>query len=164
MLIWKWMIQNTYLPSYLSWRWMDLPPTIMILYVSPNCYYVSPNVHKHQTMESRQISNTYLPRMLSHTSFALEVSHHGKMCQMNVSSLSFVIVLMAIDISMSHAKNWKRLVQYVIISQCCYTCFCFDHTSSESNFELPCKTGSWVEFTIRSSYGIPIVVIESSAN
>ncbi len=79
-------------------------PTIMILYVSPN-------VHKHQTMESRQISNTYLPRMSSHTSFALEVSHHGKMCQMNVSSLSFVIVLMAIDISMSHAKNWKRLVQ-----------------------------------------------------
>jgi hypothetical protein len=108
MLIWKWMIQNTYLPSYLSWRWMDLPPTIMILYVSPNCYYVSPNVHKHQTMESRQISNTYLPRMSSHTSFALEVSHHGKMCQMNVSSLSFVIVLMAIDISMSHAKNWKK--------------------------------------------------------
>ncbi len=132
------MIHNTYLHIYHENGWSA--PTLMILYVSPNCCYVSPNVHKHQTMEGRQISNTYLPRT-SHTSFASKY-HCGKMCQMNVSSLSFVIVLMAIDISMSHAKNWKRLVQYVLISQCLYTYFCFDHTSSESNFELPCKTGS----------------------
>ncbi len=53
----------------------------------------------------------------------------AKMCQTNVSSLSFVIRAYGyIDISMSHAKNWKRLVQYIIISQCLYTCFCFDHT------------------------------------
>jgi hypothetical protein len=114
--IWKWMIQNTYLHIYHEDGWSA--PTIMILYVSPN-------VHKQQAMESRQISNTYLPRM-SHTSFTSQYNH-GKMCQMNVSSLSFVIVLMAIDISMSHAHNWKKLVQYMIISQCLYTYFCFDH-------------------------------------
>jgi hypothetical protein len=162
MLIWKWMIHNTYLHIYHENGWSA--PTLMILYVSPNCY-VSPNVHKHQTMESRQISNTYLPRM-SHTSFASKY-HRGKMRQMNVSSLSFVIMLMAINISISRAKNWKRLVQYVLISQCLYTYFCFDHTSSESKFwaTLQDWVMSWIHHPsghIITSYGIPIVVIGSA--
>jgi hypothetical protein len=149
MLIWKLMIQNSYLHIYHEDGWSA--PTITILYVSPNCCYVSPNACKHQTMESRQISNTHLPRM-SHTTFASKY-HHGK----NVSNKCELLIIrysclwLYWHIHVPCQKLEKACPVHHNITMFIHMFLFWSYTSSESNFELPKpKTGSWVEFTIRS--------------